>query len=340
MSARRTAHYTLSVLGCFPAVVLLFGQLASDAKAEPPTNRELIAAMPPGTESVMVQRVSIFKGDGSIFRAEYDWAPLTESTNKNIKTVVRDATNRASPVVFAWGASDFQMPPDTGMTGNYNERAVYVVEQTVAELREQLDAGRDVEGLDEHFDVAGVRIYKGTIDDKSVWGRTHNSAGEAWYVAIPDDHTIVSAESRSDIEYMLKSLRKKQSDIPRRWEEIAVAHNLNSPLVILREYPPPEKNREPGMHLFVPPPDVGATHFALTLPRVSSALTEISVKAKNVDKAVDWYKRHYLSESEYVWNVERADAGVTGTLSPKHEGEKPKYITLSWILLFGPCVMI
>ncbi|MCZ6683133.1 MAG: hypothetical protein O7B26_08110 [Planctomycetota bacterium] len=314
--------------------------LGYGAFAGTPSNAALIAARPPGTESVIVQRVSTLKGENSIVRDDYYEAVPTRLTCKNIKTAVRDATYQASVVVSAWGASDFRMPPDTGMTGNYNERAIYVVEQTLANLRKQLEAGRDIEGLDGRFDVAGVRVFRGTIDEESFDGRTMNSAGETWFVAIPDDHTVVSAESRADIVYMLKSLKEKRSAIPRRWRAIAVGHNLDSPLVILRQYPPPKKNRDPDMDMFVPPPDTGTTHFALTLPQVRSARMRISIKAKNVDKAIDWYKDEFLDESEYVWNVKRTDAGVTGTLDPKRPGEKPDSLGLRWVALFGACVMI
>lgn len=332
-NGRFRRYLTLLVL---PSLTLHW--LGFRAFADTPSNAVLIAAMPPGTESVMVQRESMLKGEDSIFRDDYEPAP-TVSTSKNIKTLVCEATNRASPIVFAWGASDFQMPPDTGMTGNYNERTVYVVEQSLATVREQLQAGRVVEGLDGRFEVAGVRVYKGTIDKASVYGSTMNSAGEAWFVAFADNHTVVSAESRSDIEYMLKSLKEKRSAIPRRWRAIAVGHNMDSPLVLLRQYPPKE-DRRPDMDLFLPPPDTGTSHFALTLPRVSSALTSISIGAKDVDKAMDWYKCHYLQESEYVWNVKRTDAGVRGTLGPKRQGEKPDRMGLVWVVLFGACVMI
>ena len=131
------------------------------AVAGTPSNAVLIAAMPPGTESVIVQRVSMLMQEDSVFREGYDLAPRT--TNMKIKAVVRNATNQATLVAYALGGSDFQMPPTAGMTGNFDERAIYVVEQSVADLREQLEAGRDVEDLDERFDVGGVRVYQGTI---------------------------------------------------------------------------------------------------------------------------------------------------------------------------------
>ena len=313
--------------------------VACGANADGPSNVQLIAAMPPGTESVIVQRVSMLKEEASFFRGTYDQPARTHSPCKNIKTVVRDATNLALPIVFAWGGSDFQMPPDTGMTGNYNERTIYVVEKSLEKLQEQLETGQGVEDVDERFDVGGVRVYKGTIGEKSIWGLMHNSAGEPWFVAIPDAHTMVSAETRADIEHILKALKEHKASLPPQWREIATGHDLDSPVVILRQYSLPAKERPLAMGLFLPPPDAGTTHVALTLPEVTSALLKLSLRAKVVEKAVAWYQRRVLPVGLYAWDLELSATGATGTLNPKPEDWDFRYFSFSWVQLFGPCTM-
>jgi len=168
-----------------------------------------------GVQSVLVQRILVLRSDESLFREAFRLRTPVTAQFKNLKSVVRSATETASPIVLAWGASDFELPPRSGMTGNYNERAIYVVEKSLDRLRAKIESKNEIEDVVEYLNIDKCRVYKGTIAADSYWGSVCNSAGEAWYVAFPDDYTVVCAETVEDISHMLKWLRaypKNNSD--------------------------------------------------------------------------------------------------------------------------------
>ena len=117
-------------------VVVLYSSARTNATA--PSNLRLIAVMPPGTESVIVFRQSMISGKDSIVRDELGSLPFPWGSE--LDSVVRNAVSKASPIAYAWGGSDFRMPPTSGMTGNYNERTIYVVSESLEPLRRRVEA--------------------------------------------------------------------------------------------------------------------------------------------------------------------------------------------------------
>ncbi len=293
--------------------------------------------MPPGTESVIVQRVSMLTAKESIFRDEYNRHSHDRRVS-NIWALVHDAVDHNKLVVSALGGSDFEAPPTSGMTGNFNARTIYVVEQPLDVLRRQLETGQHVYALDDCFEFDGVDVFEGTIGRA---GPTHNSTGESRFVAIPHSHTVVLSETREDIEYMLTSLRAKKIEIPHQWRAVAKGHDLESAIVILREYLPEPEQREPGTLPCLLPGAARPTHLALTLIDVKRPTLKIALTAQDPQGAIRWYHDALLLAKEgFAWDVTPTATGVTGTIGPEWEGAKPSYTTLTLILLFGPCVIV
>ena len=308
--------------------------MCGGAGAEAPTNLQLLSAMPPGTESVMILRLSALRARDSILRDDYRRKPRSQPGD-DIKTVVTNAIGQAKQMAFTWGGSDFTTPSDTGMTGNFNERAIYIVEKPLDELLKRLETGTNVEGLEGGFEVAGVKVFQGKIDTTSSWARTHNSAGEPWFVAIPNPNMAVTAESRADIAYMLKALASKKAEVPVQWRTIAKGRNLESPILILRQYPRPSDPRGPGADAFLPPVKAQATHFALILPGVSIATLKLFVAAKDPTRAVHWVRDTFLFESDFAWEVKSDATSASATLVPLQESNIPPLMGLKLVLLFG-----
>jgi len=223
------------LLGGFLCGIAALGPSARGG--EPPTNGSLVACMPPGTESVWVVRDSELGAEDSIMR------PLMEEMRKtmgrggklehreDLRPFVDRAIAQAAPVVHALGGSKFTRPKSLGM-GSYVDCAVWVTKGPVAELKAKLEKPEGITGPIERTDIDGVVVYGGKSVDMAL------TPGLPYFVAIPDENTVVTGSRREDVEHIVRSLRSKRSEarIPARWARAASYVRLEAPMVILRAY--------------------------------------------------------------------------------------------------------
>lgn len=343
-----------------------------------PSNEQLLAVMPPGAESVFIQRLEELRVEQSILRNQFDDGWFRRSDELDLKSVVMNALADRSVRLFAWGGSNFRLPPDTGMTGNYNERAVYVVDRPLTDLRARLERSKGIPLASDAFTVDRFTVYSGRIAHDSFYGHAMNAADESWYIALADDFTIITAESRADIEYMLQAWARAEPEIPERWREILRGHDVSAPLFIVRRLATTEAvsgacrrldivgltsngpNRLVAAsqcvaclvatmtqgyvgiwaNLHLPPAVARLSEFALTLQYVDQPALRFSMTAEEIGAARAWFEREVFSPSVYDWTAEVNGGRLDATLSMNYSVEEASRLQFYLIVLFGPMIMI
>lgn len=212
--------------------------------AEPRTNAELIAAMGPTTESVMVFRVQELRDAQSPFLSYVpgvkEWQ-MHPGANTQLSDRIMPLAIAQSVQVIATGGSSFESYRGIGV-GNYEERRIVNVSGTLQPVRHLLASNPPPPGLIDSAEFGAVRIYHTKelilMDDED--HRAEQSGKlrrEDRFIAIIDDHTLAVTESRPMMEHIITSLTTGAHEVPAQWTAAADAMKLESPLVILRQFP-------------------------------------------------------------------------------------------------------
>jgi hypothetical protein len=296
------------------------------------TNAMILASMPVGTESVIIWRLDQLSRETSVFRRHFEQEPGLLKGN-DIRTICHNAVAAATQRVFALGGSEFALPSTTGMTGNYNERAIHVVEKPLDALLERLLGGGTIEGRKEVLEFEGTALFRGRIPPESPWARTKGCANEEWFVSILGRHILVSAESRADIEYMIGSLRQGRSAIPPHFADIPALHNVESPVLVVRNYPAVSEKSE----CFAPSEIPDLRRLVLSVPSVEDSRQHVSLWTGRPREVAGLL----LFSDPYRWQPQgRTESRVDALIVAEPPRATPEHLLMIWLIVFGACIAI
>jgi hypothetical protein len=161
------------------------------------------------------------------------------------------------------------------------------------------------------------------------------------FVALPEPNVLLVAESRADIEFMIRAVRDKRQAIPDRWTAAANGIDAKAPLVILRRYDP--KNERDGLSPVNPRRELGAVDIESAglayLPKERRPFT-LRVLSKDRPAASRYFQTHALDALAFEWprDIRQEETGFQVELGilPCHEAE----VCLHILFFFGPNIAI
>lgn len=324
---------------------------ATATQAEAPTNKQLIAAMPPATESVLIQRYGILLADDSALKTEAQ--ELIDNLGNIYSGEERDAllnvvlrhVAMAKPVVHAEGGSQFTRvtgdPLGVGV-GNYNSRSIWCVERSLDRLMKRLAEKPDISGALKTFKLGGVPVYHSELRQYLMKGEEAAPIQEDRFVAFPSDRCVVITEDRDELKHILDRLESKASGVPEKWREVAAALELESPIVLLREYDPQNK-----LDYYSPvnptQPDykqADVQSVCLVVPSPKRLAFRLNCISKEPQKALAFYGYEVLCYETYRWDTKLRQAGFNSEVAVVDEKRDEAYPFLSLYILFGMNVFI
>ena len=333
------------------AVVVAFGAallVSRAAGGEPPSNLRLIAAMPPGAESVLLFRLDRLTEPNSVLR---DWTRqyvdnLGQTLDPNAQNeplnVIERGLSAAKPLVHAEGGSDF-MAEGIGV-GNYNGREIWVTEKPLTALVTRLTAKQDVQGELTPFKLGTVSAFECPCLASSAEGDPNaKPLLERRFVAFPDERTFVLAESREELEAMLHGLVADRPKLPDRWARLGAQLGLESPIVLIRWYDPnntrdyfsPVNPKHPRTSQSV---DIDGV--ALVCPSVNRFALRMTCISRQPEQALAFFQEFAFKPAMYNWDTKMAARGFYADITITDEKHAREYLPLLLYVLFGPNVII
>lgn len=262
------------------------------AMFEPPPNIKLIAAMPDGTESIIVTRDADMRADGSsmhfmVKAMNQASGYVLRGKEAELRSVVAKAISDAVPVATALGGSDFTWPSRLG-SGGYTERQVWCVEHSLAPLSARLAEMQAAGGSVSKVLVEGQDVYRGLSTDNDF------KSSRDFFAAIVDDHTLLAAETIEDISSLIRAWNSKgEPKVPERWKAAASTVDLNSPIVVLRAYGAPSDRDacNPNHPKRWGEGGGGVKAIAVTLPVIAEPKFKFVCLTADADRAVAAWKK-------------------------------------------------
>ena len=321
------------------------------AHAEVPTNTQLIAAMPPATESVLIRRYSALASEESALKNEAQQTidglgdVASEEERNALLNVVLRYVAMADPVVHAEGGSDFtRITGDPGGigVGNYNSRSIWCVERSLDRLKKRLAEQRDLSGDVKTFTLDDVPAYETEVRRHVATDDKVTPVQEKRFVAFPSDHCVVITEDRNELEQILTGLKSKAPEVPEKWRVPTAGLELQSAIVLLRRYDPqneldyysPVSPKKPAFQR------VNIESVALVLPSVNRLAFRIKCISEEPRKAVVYFACHTLRQEAYRWKTNVSDVGFEAEVAAIDENRDVAYPMLVLYMLFGPNVFI
>ena len=253
LSRQSRIHATSSRTLSLPLLIfIIFTTIASPALAQPPVSRlRLIAAMPKNCESVMLLDYQTLQRDDSVYRNLWGIkrppssqpAPADDPT-ANLGHRLESAATRAKPLFHVHAGSDFSpsgQDPKNPLIGGgkYTQRGIWIVRQSLADFEKALqlpksDRPDPAHNSDKTPD--SVRIYQGKADwDIPSFGGP--AIEKDFFLAFPDDHTVLYANSRADLVEMFENWISPNPAMPPQWAAAAQDVDLEAArLLILRRF--------------------------------------------------------------------------------------------------------
>jgi hypothetical protein len=231
---------------CFGAVWLV--PISSGIPSESSlSQRQLIAAMPPETESVLAIDHDVLLGSMSAFRKVAGHACFHPSPwlcdvapEWDLRCMVERAIIRTQPRLHVLGGKKFAPPVssdagDSGLgAGNFVDVSIWQVRRPLIDLRDWLDELASCGKRVRRSEVLGTTVYAShtllLTSDRAPPRR------EERFLAFPDETTVVLTEEETALRHILHSLSRKNFEIPPQWACAASRVSLEAPIIILRSY--------------------------------------------------------------------------------------------------------
>ncbi len=220
---------------------------------EPPTNRELVAAMPDTMESVLVLNAELLLREGctlkrnlqGFFGVADDSTPETNQLDRdfvcstgesNLDRVVFSEIVARKPIRRLVAGSGFQPPRGIGL-GSFRFVTVWVTRETNEPVRRKIENRDGLRGAVTKTMDSGLEIYRSRAEfESSATKGTGKPNEEDIHVAFPTEHITIIGLSADDLRHIAKSFKHKTKDIPPRWQQAAAGINIESPVLILRKF--------------------------------------------------------------------------------------------------------
>lgn len=316
-----------------------------------PSNLALISAMPPETESVLILRCDRLTAGDSLLRdrvleflngieeagtrQEYTTSPLS---------VVFNHIVQAQPILHVEGGSDFTRK--TGSAdglglGHYTRRSISYVERPLTPLLLRLATNNDFDGPCKPLKIAGKQAYEIEVEAPGMERADPDCVRQPCFIGFPSDRWVITAPTRSELEFMLKTLASPARMLPDNWKNLAASLDIESPLFLIRRYNPASvlDCYSPVIHSQTVYPRVDIEGFALTLPSVNQLLFRMSCQSREPDQAMGHYGS-WLPEPQWVWNSTPRPAGFEAGIAASEITEATQTLVFGLLILFGANVFI
>ncbi len=311
-----------------------------------PSTEALIAAMPDGTESVLVCRfdksasqLALKDSVGHFFEqlaAERDEDFGGRDVNPEYfhRTIFR-AVAQAGLLVQATGGSDFGGPTDVGQ-GWYVDRSIYVVAKPLADLHRQLERGGVFPSASKKRTVEGITVYEGQVSSRHLQDPEGKPRQESWFITLLDERTLVTTQSMDDLLHMIRSLRDSRQSVPVQWRELTSRVDFDSAIVILRRYDP--SNEDDPWSPFGPRISkefrVNIDGYAVTVPNTRKLKLEMYCRTEEPEKAARFLSMFTGRPNHFErWGIDKLEEGFLAQIP--FDYEDPAYLFLSSYALFG-----
>lgn len=315
------------------------------------SNQQIIAAMPSGVESVIIERVVDLKDPKSVFAKLYEPRHLLDEEygketlgNRfdDLRPVVERALVRAGLRLKGTGGSDFRPAVHTDI-GDATLRIIAVTEGPLSALRQTLKDGK-INGPLETLTIDSITVYHARSMHLDRRG-----AGQPMYTAIPDDHTVIMAPTEEEMRHMLTCLRSKPSDpkavapgtqapaVPERWRSGAEGLNLEAPLVVLRSYRPDDTGDATAPRFSSATTKHGEVRaIGVSLDRVDEPAAKVRCIAPDPDAARAAYQGIFANTLR--WDIKSKDGSFEGTI--RLQRDEPDTFLMHVYALWGMNIFI
>lgn len=304
------------------------GSAVADDEPEVTSNEHLINAMPDGVTSIVIWRYNDLHQHNEVLRDDMSrtlqgWGQIRgEWDDHSLDDMIQIATYAAKPIVSIRGGSDFISPEGIG-AAVYNQRGIWIVDEPLDVLRQQLEHRFDAGKLDRDGKDADA-IYHGTIlvRQSHALGEEPDEPDEQHvFVTMPDDRTVLVAQSQGEIEQMQKRFAgRAEGNLP-AWRKIAGDLPIDAMVIVLRSFDSTNKRDEfsPANPLYRR--QRGVTHaesVALVLPDATSADFVMRYVGDGNEKVAELYPQYWVGHD---WTMNEQDDGFLVQLTFKGEPE-------------------
>ncbi len=324
---------------------------AMTAHADVPTNKALIAAMPPATESVRIHRYDVMTSEGSVLQHESKRiinrlgnANSEEDRNRLISIVLRHVA-MANLIVHIEGGSEFTRitgnPIGIGV-GNYHSRSIWFVEGSLDQLKKGLAEDREFKGDVKELTLSDVPVYQSEVREFVMKGDKVEAIQEKRFVAIPTSHCVVITEDKHELEHILQGLKSTTSNVPEKWRVVAEKVEIESPIVVLRRFDP---NNELDYYSPVNPNNpayrrADIESFSFVMPAHNRLAFELYAVSKEPRKAAAFFGQDSFRQEVFEWKVNFHGTGFDAEVFVRDKKRNEAHPMLMVYHLFGPNVFI
>lgn len=309
----------LIVAACLPSAV--------------PSNEQLIAAMPPRMESVIVLSMKALSSETSAFKRDFpsfSSSPVSAGQKDGLSAAIDRILAEGTVEKMVMAGSNFRAAQGAG-AGSFDSCVLFLLDRPIMNFEESLKANRDVEPVES---PAG-NIFKGRT-------RAPDGTEVPLFVSHPTDTTMVLAMSQGDVEHILRQLRSDSREIPPHWRAFSQDAAIESPAIVIRKYDPTNQNDSHSPINPKRPPDmkVEIDGFVLTIPSTEKVELLLRCKTGSPDRAISFYRsaemRYYvLPELIWNWEITKTTDGFEAKISVR-EGSGQNYHCLVVLYsLFG-----
>jgi hypothetical protein len=279
---------------------------------------QLIAAFPPGTDSIMTYDVS------ALLQKDNIGQPLIESVLQSyVETSKRRgkifgatavAIRAANPIYYAEGGSGFGAPrTKSGKVagagqGAYVQRAIWV-------LKDAVDLGSlNLQKLTCDCDLNGVEVYHEWVHIQEP-----NDGSFMCFplvVANVTPRIIVMAQSMTDLVFMIGSLQRSNTEVAPHWRDLLRIMNISDPILILRTYPTSnwQDATSPICQLFDSDGRVHASPGIAVSVKPPIITIQIYWWNREIDPLIGFYKQILRPEAGFQWSIRTINDVVETTI--------------------------
>ena len=323
---------TTSQLSCLLAITAMVRVSAAASTA--PSTKALIAAMPDGTESVIVCRFDKSASQLALKDSAEQFFELLSEKDSFHKTIFR-AVAQSGLLAQATGGSDFGGPTGVGM-GWYVDRSIYVVANPLADLQRQLERGGVFPSGSRKRTVEGITVYAGQVSAHYPQDPEEVRRLEYWFITLLDERTLVKTQSMHDLLHIIRSLRDGWESIPVQWRELASRVDFDSAIVILRRYDPSNEDDpwSPFSLRISKEFRANIDGYAVTVPNTRKLKLEMYCRTEEPEKASRFLSK-FTGGINHVerWDIDKLEEGFLAQIP--FDYEEQAYLFLSVYVLFG-----
>lgn len=327
----------LSLLVLLGAAVSSTSASAACSSVADLSNLRLVGALPVEIESVLVMRIHELGSDESLLA---QWVEYMENPDEgsdlgfdgapDLSLLIENGAARAGLHTLVWGGSRFVAPEGIGAS-RANFRKILITSRSLRHLHDSLHSASQRDPDLEHVRSGSVEHFRTRISTRS--GHDGIEMKTDYLVSFFDMCTVLTAQSRADIESMTAALKSGRSHT--RFERVAQGVGTLSPVFLVRDLLPPLLD---GQEDRIAEPEPLA--MALALPDPTKPRFEIALLTDAPEtEAMRYFRKvavaYLMSGRDYDLQVAPGPDGFRGELVIKPDPHEPYNLALIAFWLFG-----